>query len=118
MCYFRIFTRNIFKRCEFYMRAGGTTLKVHADPNFDGPTKCVSMELQVTLYYIKQARRFVNHILPNFCAHSISHYDFDHLLIHCIRLITDSTNSCPLELSLYFTRGGIRFFRIRQIMSY
>ena len=40
----------------------------------------------------------------------IFHLVFDHFLIHCIRLITDSTNSCPLEVSLYSTRGGISLY--------
>src|SRR5574341_195604 len=36
--------------------------------------------------------------------------DFDHFLIHCIKLIKDTTNSCPLEVSLYSTRGGISLY--------
>jgi hypothetical protein len=40
-----------------------------------------------------------------------NHYlEFDHFLIHCNRLITDITNSCPLEVSLYSTRGGISLY--------
>jgi hypothetical protein len=35
---------------------------------------------------------------------------FDHFLIHCNRLITDSTNSCPLLVSLYSTLGGISLY--------
>lgn len=39
----------------------------------------------------------------------LSHYhlDFDHFLIHCSKLIIDSTSSCPFAVSLYSTRGGI-----------
>src|SRR5918995_6712507 len=31
----------------------------------------------------------------------------DHFLIHCSILTTDSTSSCPLDVSLYSTLGGI-----------
>ena len=40
----------------------------------------------------------------------IRHYDLDHFLIHCSRLIIDSTNSWPFAVSRYSTRGGISLY--------
>lgn len=34
-------------------------------------------------------------------------HDLDHFLIQFIKVIIDSTNSCPFEVSLYSTLGGI-----------
>jgi len=33
-----------------------------------------------------------------------------HFLIHCSILTTDSTNSCPLVVNVYSTRGGISLY--------
>ena len=42
--------------------------------------------------------------------YSVCHYDLDHFLIHCNKLMIDSTNSWPFEVSLYSTLGGISLY--------
>jgi hypothetical protein len=51
-----------------------------------------------------------NQFYENFDRFGMTFSDFDHFLIHCIKFITDSTNSCPLVVSLYSTRGGISLY--------
>src|SRR5574341_1914223 len=49
----------------------------------------------------------------NLCCSNICHFGdfrFAHFLIHCNRLIMDSTSSCPFEVRLYSTLGGISLY--------
>lgn len=49
-------------------------------------------------------------IAPQFSLGQYFQVYFDHFLIHCNKLIIDPTNSCPLVVSFYSTRGGISLY--------
>jgi len=68
------------------------------------------MKLSHIAICITSIKQHLNLVLSRISPYQSLGLEEDHFLIHCNKLITDSTNSCPLLVKLYSTLGGISLY--------